>query len=177
MCQKSKQKKASTWENIWSLFKIVRKFNRCGQGWFFTTPCGMASDKKEETKLLRLWRNDLQCCPLNICSCYFLILELRITGSLSQPAPLYDTNSATFLTIRFTTCTTTATSSNNTSGDVLITFTQNTVVQLIKNVKLYKELKFALVRYVLFTYNSLLWLYYIIIFFKYFVLFFFKIVL
>ena len=66
-----------------------------------------------------------------------------------------------------------ATNSSDTSGDVLITFTQNTVVQLIKNVKIYKELKIALVKCVLFTYNSLLWLHYIIIFFKSFVFFFF----
>ena len=52
-------------------------------------------------------------------------------------------------------------------------FTQNTVVQLIKNVKIYKQLKFALVKYILFTYNYLSWLYYIIILFKSFVLFFF----
>ena len=76
--------------------------------------------------------------------------NIDIQGSFSQPAPVYGTNSAAFSPIWPSTCKATSTSNNSTSGDVLDHFfTQNTVVKLIKNVKIYKQLKFALVKYYL----------------------------
>ena len=41
LCQKSKQKRSSAWENICSSFKNIKKFNRCNQEWFFITPWGV----------------------------------------------------------------------------------------------------------------------------------------
>ena len=45
--------------------------------------------------------------------------NIDIQGSFSQPAPVYGTNSAIFSPILPSTCTTTSTSNNSTSGDVL----------------------------------------------------------
>ena len=45
--------------------------------------------------------------------------NIDIPGSFSQPAPVYGTNSANFSLIWPSTCTTTPTSNNSTSGDIL----------------------------------------------------------
>ena len=52
--------------------------------------------------------------------------NIDIQGSFSQPAPVYGTNSASFSRIWPSTCTTTSTSDNTTSGDVLDHFLHKT---------------------------------------------------
>ena len=52
--------------------------------------------------------------------------NIDIQGSFSQPAPVYGTNSATFSPIWHSTSTTTSTSNNSTSGDVLDHFLHKT---------------------------------------------------
>ena len=52
--------------------------------------------------------------------------NIDIQGSFSQPAPVYGTNSAIFSPIWPSTCTTTSTSNNSTSGDVLDHFLHKT---------------------------------------------------
>ena len=51
--------------------------------------------------------------------------NIDIQGSFSQPAPVYGTNSANVSPIWPSTCTTTSTSNNSTSGDVLNHFLHN----------------------------------------------------
>ena len=52
--------------------------------------------------------------------------NIDIQGSFSQPAPVYGTNSANVSPIWPSTCTTTSTSNNSTSGDVLDHFLHKT---------------------------------------------------
>ena len=48
------KKEASAWEKIWSPCKNFRKFNRCDQGWFFTTLCGIFKRGCQATRKKRL---------------------------------------------------------------------------------------------------------------------------
>ena len=99
--------------------------------------------------------------------------NIDIQGSFCQTAPVYGTNSATFSPIWPSTCTTTATSNNSTSGDVLDHFLHKTRwYSYSKMLKYILQLKFVPVKYILFTYNFIMIILHYILF-KSFVLFFF----